>query len=432
MPRLIVLLILFLSGCATTVGQRVTAWVGGGSEATQPLILISIDGFHPDYLDRGLTPTLQGLADDGVRARWLQPSFPSKTFPNHYSIVTGLVPDHHGIVDNHMVDAQLGRFDLKDRAAVGDGRWWGGEPIWVGAQRAGLRTATLFWPGSEAAIAGVRPDDWRPFDATVAAYSRVDQVLVWLDRGPRRRPHFITLYFDQLDAAGHSYGPESPEVDAALAVIDSALRRLIDGLRARDLSDSNLVILSDHGMAELLPERELILEDLIDPTLVEIVGLTEIVSLQPRPGRAAAVEAALLPPGRAGIDCYRKQELPPAWNYGSHARVPGIVCQLHEGWRIRRRERFNPHLALLPPRRGAHGYDPQAPSMRALFVAHGPAFRQGLLVEPFHNIHVYPLLAHLLGIAPAANDGDPTVTAPLLRSQQTAPSATTDQRSVQP
>jgi predicted AlkP superfamily pyrophosphatase or phosphodiesterase len=419
------LLILLTAGNAAASG-----WMDRlrGSEATDPVILISIDSFHPDYLDRGLTPTLQALADEGVRARWMTPSFPSKTFPNHYSIVTGLVPDHHGIVDNNMIDAELGRFTLQNRDAVGDGRWWQGEPIWVTAQRQNLRTATLFWPGSEAAIGGVRPDDWSAFDAALGLDARIDRVLGWLDRSPRRRPHFITLYFEQVDASGHLHGPDSPQIEAAMVAVDNALKRLVDGLDARGLRDKvNLVIVSDHGMAELDEDKVIVIEDVVDSSWVEIVSLSEIPSFNPKPGHDADAAAALLAP-LDGMTCHRKADLPPDWNYGSHARVPAYVCLLEEGWRIRRRESFNPWQAV-NVNKGAHGYDPQSPSMRALFVANGPAFKTGLLVEPLQNIHVYPLLAHLLGITAAPNDGDTEVTAPMLAP---APSGLSDQKSVQP
>lgn len=396
------------SGAPSAPGERAQA-------PSHPLILLSLDGFHPDYLDRGLSPRLQALADDGVRARWLNPSFPSKTFPNHYTMVTGLRPDRHGIVDNTMLDPLLGRFALHDRDAVGDGRWWGGEPLWVSARRAGLRSATLFWPGSEAAIGGYRPDRWLPYDAALSMSDRVDRVLAWLALPPARRPHLVTLYLEAVDTTGHLYGPDSAEVDGALAAVDAALGRLLDGLAEIGLAGAvNLVIVSDHGMAQVDPARTLVLEDLVDPSLVEIVGLSEILSFNPRPGRTAEAESALLAE-REGLTCHRRTETPPQWRFGSHPRVPAIVCLLEEGWRVRRRERFNPWQDRSGGNRGAHGYDPLSPSMRALFVAHGPGLASGLLVDPFDNVHVYPLLAALLGIAPAPGDGDPAVTAAMLR-----------------
>jgi predicted AlkP superfamily pyrophosphatase or phosphodiesterase len=178
--------------------------------ARAPLILISIDGFRADYFDRGVTPTLAALAADGVRAQALKPAFPTLTFPNHYTLVTGLYPDHHGIVHNTMQDPVLGRISLKDNVAASDERWWAqGEPIWVTAQNQGLRAATMFWPGSEARIHGRRPDYWQPFDADLPFAQRVDTVLAWLELPPDRRPAFVTLYFGQVDHAGHDHGPDS-------------------------------------------------------------------------------------------------------------------------------------------------------------------------------------------------------------------------------
>ena len=402
----------------------------GGTAPVQPLLLISIDGFHPDYLDRGLTPTLQALADAGARARWMTPSFPSKTFPNHYTLVTGLLPERHGILDNAMLDEELGRFSIRNPQAVGDSRWWQGEPVWVSAKRAGLRSAVMFWPGSEAEIVGVRPDEWSVYDAGVSAGERVDRVLAWLDRSPSRRPHLILTYFEDVDLTGHAHGPDSPQLDAALVRADAAMTRLMDGLRERGLDEAvNLVIVSDHGMATLEPGREVFLEDLVDPALVQIVTFGEITSMHAREGHADAVAAALLT-AREGIECHRREHLPASWRFGSHPRTPEFVCLLDEGWRMRRRTRFSPWQAQMESNRGGHGFDPELPSMRALFIAHGPAFEPGLLIEPFQNIHVQPLLLHLLGLDGPDSDGDLAVTVPLLRA---APSASTaDQKSVQP
>ena len=185
--------------------------------ADTPLLLISIDGFRASYFELGLTPNLERLAGDGVRAQWMTPSYPSLTFPNHYTLVTGLRPDHHGVIHNSMSDAAIGKFKVADREAVGDTRWWnGGEPIWIGAKKAGLRSATLFWPGSEAPIHGLRPDRWRPFDAKVDEDARVDEVLGWLGEPADTRPHVATLYFDALDHEGHEHGPDSPEAREAM------------------------------------------------------------------------------------------------------------------------------------------------------------------------------------------------------------------------
>lgn len=376
-----------------------------------PLILISIDGFHPDYIAPGVTPTLDRLAREGVRAEWMRPSYPSSTFPNHYTLVTGLRPDRHGIVDNTMRDPALGAFALHDRTAVGDGRWWGGEPLWVTVQKAGDNAATMFWPGSEAAIGGVRPRWWHAFDPGLAPPERVDRVLAWLDLPPGERPRFVTLYFEHTDKAGHDHGPGSPEFVAAAALVDRALARLVRGLERRGLA-ANLVIVSDHGMAAISPERLLIVDDLVDLERVDVVTTGSMIGLDPLPGERARVESDLL--GSHGhLGCWRKGELPAQWRYGRHPRVPAIVCQLDTGWRAHTRAQIERWSGHFPG--GAHSYAPEAPEMRALFVAHGPAFRQGAVLPAFDNVHVYSLLARLLDMEPADNDGDPAVLAPALR-----------------
>lgn len=406
-----VLFLAAVAGCTIHPDARTDA---ADTDARPVVVLLSLDGFHPDYLERGLTPALRRLADEGTRADWLTPSFPSKTFPNHYTVVTGLIPDHHGIVDNTMLDPELGRFTLNDRNAVGDGRWWGGEPVWVTAHRHGLRSAVKFWPGSEAPINGVQPDFWHPFDASVPLDDRVDQVLGWLDLADEQRIDFIALYFEQVDTAGHNHGPQSAQVDAALAEVDRAVARLVDGLeRRRDQRPYNLVIVSDHGMNAVLVDKDVVLEDIIDPALVEIVTLAEISGFRPRPGHESAVEQALLRE-HEGMTCHRREHLPAQWRYGRHPRVPEIICLLHDGWRITRREGFNPWQKLAPRPRGAHGYDPASPTMRGIFIASGDSIKERLRVPAFGNEHVYALLCRLLGIAPAANDGDPSVTAAML------------------
>lgn len=392
---LAVLFAVALSGCAS-LSER-------GAERA-PLILISIDGFRADYLDRGLTPTLSALAEGGVRAPAMRPSFPSNTFPNHYTLVTGLRPDRHGVVNNTMEDPALpGGFSLGKREALVDGRWWNdAEPLWVTAERQGRRTATMFWPGSEAEIRGVRPDDWRPYVYGLPAAERVDTVLGWMDRPAEARPDFATLYFEAVDSAAHRHGPNAPETAQALRDTDAALARLLDGLRARGLEERvNLVIVSDHGMAETSNTRVVLLDDVIDPSKVRIVTGGAFVGLEPAVGFDAATEQALLRPGPRH-SCWRKANMPARFRYGSHRRVPAILCLAAPGWLISTRADLSRVQAI----GGQHGYDPAHPSMAGLFVASGPAFRRGATVRSFDNVDVYPLMARLLGVRPEPNDGD--------------------------
>jgi predicted AlkP superfamily pyrophosphatase or phosphodiesterase len=221
--------------------------------AADLLILISIDGFRADYLERGLTPTLARFAETGLRAKAMEPAFPSVTFPNHYSIVTGLLPDHHGIINNTMRDPAMPghTFRLTDRAELTNPAWWdGGVPIWETLRRQHLKSGAVFWPGTEVAIHGVQPDYWRPYESKLSVSERVDAVLKLASLPLEQRPLFITLYFDAVDHQGHVAGPDSTQVNNALKEVDSGLARLDQGLQERQLlAHTNLVIVSDHGMA---------------------------------------------------------------------------------------------------------------------------------------------------------------------------------------
>ncbi len=389
-------LVLVVAACAAPAPR---------SEAplADPVILISIDGFRADYLDRGLTPTLAALAADGVRADAMKPAFPTLTFPNHYTLVTGLYPDHHGIVNNRMIDPVSGKaFVYKDAGTIADPAWWGGEPLWVSVEKQGRHAATMFWPGSDVAIDGVRPSRWLHFDGTLTPDQRVDQLLRWTDLRGDARPSFYTLYLEQVDHAGHDDGPDSPHVDAAMREVDAALARLVDGLQARGLFErANIVIVSDHGMTATAPERQIYLDDLVDTDEAGLVTGGILAGMNPKPANAAAIERTILAP-HEHMRCWRKSAVPSRLHYGTNPRVPALLCLADDGWIIttHRDAAGRTHFS-----HGEHGYDNDDPTMRALFVAHGPAFKSGLRVPEFDNVDVYPLLAHLLAIAPAPNDG---------------------------
>ncbi|MGD9523842.1 MAG: ectonucleotide pyrophosphatase/phosphodiesterase [Gemmatimonadales bacterium] len=384
-----------------------TACSSGGPPATRPgpsdppvIILVSIDGFRPDYLGRGVTPTLDSLARVGVRAEWMEPSFPSKTFPNHYTIVTGLRPDHHGIIANNIRDSVLGSFSMSNRAAVQEARWWGGEPVWVALEKAGRPASAMFWPGSEAAIGGVHATHWLPFDGRMPEADRVDSLLAWLDVPAARRPGLLTLYTAAVDNAGHAFGPGSPRLADSLALADAMVTRLVAGLRAHRLADRvNLLVVSDHGMAPVGPDRVIALDDYISLDDVTVNDWGPAVMLAPAPGRAAAVYAALRG-AHPALDVYWKQDVPGRLAFGTHPRVPAIVAIAREGWTVTSRARID---RVTPG--GNHGFDNALPSMRALFLASGPAFRRGVVLPAFPNVDVYPLMMHILGLEPAPNDG---------------------------
>ena len=404
--RLALGLLVLLSACAHAPNT--------GKSAYSPLILMSIDGYRADYIQRGLSPNLAALAHDGVRAQALKPAFPTLTFPNHYTIVTGLYPDHHGIVNNRMLDPASGkRFVSSDPMLAADPLWWGGEPLWVGVERQGKHAATMFWPGSDYQIDGVRPEFWKSFDRRISADERVDQVLNWLDLPAGRRPDFITLYFDQVDHEAHDFGPDAKEVDAALALVDSALGHLLAGLEQRHLRNAtNLVVVSDHGMTTTNGARYIVLDDVIDVRDVELIDVGVLTGLAAKPGHETQVERALLAP-HAHMNCWRKAQMPARLHYGTHARIPPLLCLADDGWTISTRDDRLEH-SNREAQKGEHGYDNDDPKMRALFVAHGPAFRRGLVVPEFDNVDVYPLLTRVLGIRAAPNDGDFSAVAPLL------------------
>ena len=393
------LLALLLAACATAPTPQVAQ-----QPHYSPLILISIDGYRADYIQRGLSPNLIALARTGVRATAMKPAFPTLTFPNHYTIVTGLYPDHHGIVNNRFLDPITGaKFVYNDRRTTDDPHWWGGEPLWVSVERQGKQAATMFWPGSDVAIDGVRPEHWLPFNGKMTPDARVDQALAWLDLPVGQRPDFLTLYFEQVDHAGHEYGPDSPQVNAALREIDAALGRLVAGLEQRGIFESaNIVVVSDHGMTATSEKRLVVLDKIVDMHDVSVITAGVVAGLAPRPGHESDVDHALLAP-HDHMRCWNKSAMPARLHYGSNARIPPIVCVANDGWLIETQEyldRPKHHIST-----GEHGYDNADPKMRALFVAHGAAFKRGYVVPEFDNVDVYPLLTRILGIEPEPNDG---------------------------
>ena len=261
------LLLVVLGACAAPAAQT-------PQPVAQPqtVLLVSLDGFRRDLLDRYSPPALTALGNDGVVAAAMIPSFPTLTFPNHYSIVTGLYPAHHGIISNTMFDPVFNATFTIGSSAVTEARWWAGEPIWVTAEKQGVKSASFFWVGSEAEIEGVRPSIYKKYDASMTFAGRVDSVLAWLSLPAAQRPRMITLYFDEPDHTEHQRGPDSPEARAAVLMVDSAIARLVGGLRTKGLYDAvDLIIVSDHGMANISPDRYVFITDVIDTLNVRTI-----------------------------------------------------------------------------------------------------------------------------------------------------------------
>ncbi|MDO8439129.1 MAG: ectonucleotide pyrophosphatase/phosphodiesterase [Telluria sp.] len=390
------------SGCASLPGCAPVA----------PVILVSIDGFKPEYLQRGITPRLSRFAALGVRAEAMRPSFPTVTFPNHYTLVTGLHPDRHGIVGNTMEDPAIPgvRFSLGNKEAQLDRRWWDqAEPVWVTAEKNQVRTAIMFWPGSEAPIHGVRPGDYRKYDGKRELADRVDTLLSWLERPAGTRPGFLALYFEDIDEAGHAYGPDSPELAAALGHVDLAIGRLLDGLGTRGVA-ANIVIVSDHGMANTSAERVVRLPEVAPPDSYRLITYGPYAGLEAVAGKEAVLAAALLRQ-HEHMQCWRKDNLPARFHFGKNPRVPQFICLAETGWVIR--------PADVPGRpmksAGGHGFDQDALEMQALFLAAGPGFRQGTVLKSLEAVDVYPLLMKLLALPALPSDGSLNATAPALR-----------------
>ena len=379
------------------------------AQLPQPiLILVSFDGWRWDYLDRFEAPHLKALAARGVRSEGLIPSYPTLTFPNHYTLVTGLTPDRHGIVSNAMFDPAIGpdRFTMSSVTAK-DPRWWGGEPIWTTAIRQGRKSAAMFWPGSEA----IFPTYWKPFDDALPNPERVAQVLEWLDLPAADRPSFLTLYFSDTDTAGHRAGPDSALVRTAARRADEALGLVLAGIEQRGLGDrTTIVVVSDHGMIATSSERVIALSDYVSPGQVEVLDSGGGLALNPRGGATVEQIYQQLAGKHPSLAIYRREQAPAWLRYGSHPRVPALLGVVEAGWTVTVNR--SPAPSPVPARiAGAHGYDPRYRDMHGLFVAAGPRIRRGYVAPEFSNIHVYAFLCEALGLRPAANDGDPAQTA---------------------
>lgn len=425
--RFVVLLFVLASGVAP-LGQQ--AGSGGRNSPEQRdkpyVILVSLDGFKAEYLDRFRLPNLRRVMQRGTRARAMIPVFPALTFPNHYSLVTGLHPGRHGIVSNRFFDPERkDTYAYTDIKKVTDGTWYRGEPIWVTAEKQGMVSACFFWPGSEAAIQNIRPSIWNRYDGKVSNAARVKTVLDWLRLPAERRPHVITLYFSELDTVSHDNPLESPLIETAAQSLDRSVGQLLDGIEGLPIRDRiHLLLTSDHGMVNTSPEQTIRLESLLEAgQLAELEASYggPVASLHVREAATRATQIrdrinATLARGTA----YLRSELEERFQYRDDPRGGDIVIVMDDGWSLstpRPRETATNSPAkppapqpVRPPRWGMHGSDNGFPSMRALFLIMGPGIQQGAIVPEVQNVDVYPLMAELLEITPAADiDGRPGV-----------------------
>jgi predicted AlkP superfamily pyrophosphatase or phosphodiesterase len=372
------------------------------------VILISLDGFRYDYLDKYNPTILNELAKTGVRAKWMTPSFPTKTFPNHYAIATGLYPSHNGIVENNVYDFGT-VFTMSKREEVQNPRWWLGEPIWVTAEKQGQISASYFFVGTETKIEGIQPTTWRTYNEQVPNEMRVDKVLSYLDLPVEKRPTMISMYFSDTDDVGHEFGPDAEETKYAVWRVDGYFKRLMEGLKQRKIDkDVNIIVVSDHGMANYYMKNVTFLDDYFDFDLTErILWTSEIIQIFPKANKTDEIFSKInnLP----HVTCWKKADIPARLNYQDSPRIAPIICSSELGWITTEHkyyDKWKKDLDDLDRPRGAHGYDNRYQEMQATFIAHGKAFKKGYIAEPFENVEVYNIMCNILGLKPAKNDGN--------------------------
>ncbi len=376
------------------------------------VILVSLDGFRYDYAEKYGAKNLLAMAARGASApQGMIPAYPSVTFPNHYTIVTGLYPEHHGIVANSFYDpVRKERFSYTDRKTALDGTWYGGTPLWVLAEEQGMRAASFFWPGSEAEIQGKRPSYYLAFDEKIPDEKRVDQIVAWLQLPPEQRPHFLTLYYSNVDHAGHTYGPDAPETAEAVRHLDEMMGKLSAGIATLHLP-VDLIVVADHGM-ETTQGGWVVLDKWAD--------LSQFVTVGPllyAPSEEDAEKAYKSLLGASDtFKVYRRAEVPKYLNFSSNPREGDPVIVPTGPYNIAAHLPMNNGNPSTPSR-GQHGYDPSTmPSMKAIFVAQGPDIRSGVNVAPFENVNIYPLIAKILGLRIGAIDGRLSVLQGILKA----------------
>jgi predicted AlkP superfamily pyrophosphatase or phosphodiesterase len=400
---------------AACFGQPAHPSNAGAQQDKPYVLLISIDGFRYDYAERDHATNLLAFGKSGVTAKALIPSFPTTTFPNHYTIVTGLYPAHHGIVDNLFWDPERNaEFKSSDSASSTGSGWWGGTPLWVLAEQQGMRAASFFWVGSDAEIQGTRPTYFYKYDGRIPNEQRVSQVVEWLKLPKAERPHFITLYFSDVDHAGHQFGPDAPQTHAAIQQMDALLAKLFSALRALPIP-LDIFVVSDHGMASVTGDIDV--SKLANLNGVEVApNSTDFKFYSTDPKRIDQLYSELH--GKdPRMEVYRRSEIPERLHYSGNPRIGDLVAFAIAPVVL--------HLAPKPGQsepRGMHGYDVlKMPEMRGIFYAAGPDLKAGLSIEEFQNIHIYPLIAHILGLdVPAGIDGKLSVLAPIMSQAKSA------------
>ncbi len=378
----------------------------------QYLILLSIDGYKHSYNEQYQPPNLVRFASEGVAAQALIPSFPSKTFPNHYTIVTGMYPENHNLVNNTFYDPERGEFyRIRDRSAVQDGSWYSGNPIWVHAEKHGITSASYFFVGSEADVQGVRPTYHYDYDASVPNKERIDQVMGWLDLPEQDRPRMITMYFSDIDDAGHAFGPDATQTKNAVLSIDSLLGYFFEKLEAIHLP-VNFIIVSDHGMANIPTDHYINTDEFLNPDHYHVANNGALAHLYLKD--SITIEEAVGPLNEIDqpLKVYLRKDFPHYHRNRDNPRIGDIILMPEFPYYLAdsRRLTRNRQMATLLNNDGLfgeHGFDSAEPDMHGVFFAKGPAFKNALRIESFENIHIYPIMCRILGLEiPEGIDGD--------------------------
>lgn len=360
-------------------------------------VIVSLDGFRWDYPTMYQTPNLDRMGQEGVKAVML-PSYPASTFPNHYTLATGLVPAHNGIVNNSFWDAKNQRsYSMGDSVTRNNPEYYLGEPIWITAQKQGLKTANMYWVGSDIPVKGSFPTFHRMWAAQphLSFEQRIDTVLAWLQKPEEERPRLTMLYFEEPDGSGHHNGPCSKETGTVVQYMDSLMGVLRNRIESLPFADNiNLIVTSDHGMADISLERIVNMNQYLKPEWCEAVEGRTPTSIYSKAGCRDSIYNALK--GVAHIHVWKKEEIPTELNYSESDRIGDLVVAPELGWQFTDATRSN---------KGAHGYFPQSPEMQVIFRAIGPDFKKGYTSSGFVNVDIYPLLSYLLQIVPEKTDG---------------------------
>jgi len=358
------------------------------------VILISADGFRYDFAKKYHAKNLLSLSDQGVAASSMIPSFPSVTFPNHYAIVTGLYPAHHGLVNNYFYDARKNSsYDMHDENIVKDSSWYGGTPLWVLAEEQNMLSASFYWVASEAAIHGKKPTYYYNYNSKIDIDSRINAVRDWLQLPPEKRPHMITFYFPEVDHAAHDYGPESTQTEEAVQFVDNAIGKMVASVGALQLP-VNFIFVADHGMTIVDTLQGLLLPSVVDTSKFIIPNSDALVQLYAKDKKDVLPTFEKLKADAKDYDVYLTTNVPERWHYNKSDdvfnRLGDIIMVPHLP------KVFNLRGKHITP--GKHGFDPALPDMHASFFAWGPAFKQNQKIGDFENVNVYPLVAKILGL----------------------------------